>query len=181
MPTPESAADALADAERTRRDFAAGVVLPAGYDYAMGTAIAVQVTTAAVGLTLDGAAAAVTVLGGVALFTVVAAIQLLRFRRANGVWLGGFASKVVLGTATTASLAYAASLFGALAAASQELWWLVGVLAIAGAVGYVISGRQWLHRYRNDPAGYGPGESVMWLISITVFAISGYVLLVING
>ena len=54
------------------------------------------------------------VLGGVALFVLVAAIQLVRFRQLNGVWLGGPASRVVLGTAPAASMSYALALGGSI-------------------------------------------------------------------
>ena len=37
------------------------------------------------------------------LFGVVAAVQLWRFTRLNGVRVGGFAARVVFGSATTAS------------------------------------------------------------------------------
>jgi len=96
---------------------ASGVRLPRGYEPAMGTAIALQILTAAVGLTSEASWGGPVALVGAAGFVVVAAIQLARFRRLNGVWLGGFASKVVLGTATAAAVAYAVGLFGALAAA----------------------------------------------------------------
>jgi hypothetical protein len=185
METPRTSPDdpeaTLAAAEQSRARLVADIALPAGYETAMGIAIAVQIAAAAVGLTVDEAWAGPLVLLGVAVFVGVAAVQLARFRALNGVWLGGFASHVVLGTAAAASVAYAAALFGALAAASQEQWWLIGLLSIAGAVGYVASGRRWMDRYRGDPATHGPGETIMWLLSITALAVSGYVLLVING
>lgn len=180
-PSPEGAAAMLAAAEQSRTRIAADIRLPRGYEPAMGGAIAVQIASAAVGLTTDAAWGAPVTMLGLGIFVLVAAIQLARFRRVNGVWLGGFASKVVLGTAAIASVAYAVALFGALAAASRELWWLVGLLAIAGAAGYVAGGRRWMARYREDPAAHGSGETVLWLLAMTAFIVSGFVLLVIEG
>ena len=64
--------------------------------------------------------------GDCVLFGVVAAVQLWRFTRLNGVRVRGFASKVVFGSAATASFGYAVALVVAYAAAAQGLWWLTG-------------------------------------------------------
>jgi hypothetical protein len=80
----------------------------------LALAVAVQIGLTA--LTF-GAGALWPVVAGLAVFAAVAGVQLLRFRRRNGVWLGGFASRVVLGTATPSSVAYAIALAAAIWAA----------------------------------------------------------------
>ena len=72
------------------------------------------------------------VVAGVAVFAAVAGVQLARFRRLNGVWLGGFTSRVVLGTATAASVSYAVALGAAIWAAYGERWWLVALWSSVG-------------------------------------------------
>ncbi len=74
--------------------------------------------------------------GGLAVFAAVAGVQLARFRRLNGVWLGGFASRVVLGTATAASVSYAVALAAAIWAAYGDRW---GLVALWSAVGKALS------------------------------------------
>src|SRR4051794_839001 len=109
-PTADEASAALLDAEAMRATLADRIVTPSWFFVSLGVAIAVQIATVAVGLgdkpALDagevGAAWLVAV--GVAVFAAVAGVQLARFRRLNGVWLGGFASRVVLGTATAAAV-----------------------------------------------------------------------------
>ncbi|WP_322937218.1 hypothetical protein [Nocardioides bizhenqiangii] len=178
---PQTAAATLAAAEQTRDRLAAEIRLPRGYEPAIGTAIAIQIATAAVGLTAGAGWGALVALAGLLGFAVVAAVQLLRFRRLNGIWLGGLASRVVLGTSPLASIAYAVALFGALGAASRDWWWLVGLLSMAGTTGYVVSGRRWLARYRIDPATHGRGETFLWLLGITAFVVAGCVLLVLES
>ena len=92
------------------------------------------------------------VAAGLAVFATVAGVQLVRFRRRNGVWLGGFASRVVLGTATPASVAYAIALAAAIWAADDARWWLVALWSAAGGAGYALGGRRWL---RTLPRGAG--------------------------
>jgi hypothetical protein len=86
----------LTAAEASRSTLARGIATPSWFFTSMAVAIATQ----AVGLADDAPWA---LAGGLAFFTAVAAVQLARFRRRNGVWLGGFASRVVLGTGTLAS------------------------------------------------------------------------------
>jgi hypothetical protein len=121
----------------------------------MGAAIAAQLATTAVGL---GADALWVLAAGLAIFVAVAVVQLARFRRLNGVWLGGFASRVVLGTGIPASASYAIALGAAIWAAFDELWWLVALWSIAGGAAYALSGRWWLRGYRALPAVHGRGE-----------------------
>jgi len=175
-----SDAEALRDAERARDAWAEAVVLPRGHDVAIGGAVAVQVATTAIGLSVDEPWALWALVGGLVLFGVVAAIQLWRFTRLNGVRVGGFASRVVFGTATTASLAEGVSLVGAYAAAVRDLWWLVALISVAGGVVYVLSGRRWLRAYRQEPARFGAGESTLWVALAVGLAVAGLVFLVLQ-
>ena len=138
-----------------------------------------QIATSAFSITDDRAWAPIR-LGGVALFVLVAAIQLLLFRQLNGVRLGGLASRVVLGTATAASISYAFA-FGASAwAAFNRMWWLAAVCAVAGGAAYALSGRRWWRRYQGDPASHSRGESAGWIAILGAVAIAGLVLLVLE-
>ena len=93
------------------------------------------------------------------MFGLVAVVQVHRFRRLNAVRSSGFVSRAVLGTAAAASWGEAAGLAAAVAAALHDLWWLVGVSAVAGGVIYSLSSRRWLRAFRADPAGQATGES----------------------
>ena len=119
--------------------------------------------------------------GRLGVFVAVSAVQLARFRRRNGVWLGGFASRVVLGTGTAASLSYVLSLGAAIWAAYGDHWWLVAAWSAAGGAAYALSGRRWLRGYRHHPAAHARGESLAWLALLTAAAIGGLALLVLNA
>jgi hypothetical protein len=134
--------------------------------------------TTAVGL---GDGAPWVLAAGLAMFAAVAGVQLARFRRLNGVWLGGFASRVVLGTGTLASASYAIALGAAIWAAYDARWWLVTFWAVAGGAAYALSGRRWLGAYRAQPAVHGRGESAAWLALLGVTALAGLALLLINS
>ncbi len=82
------------------------------------------------------------------------------------------------GTATAASISYAAALGGATWAAFAGVWWLVPLGSIAGGVAYALSGVRWLRKYRSDPAVHSRGESAAWLAVMTVLALTFLVLLV---
>jgi hypothetical protein len=172
------ASAALAEAEASRAALAGRIATPSWFFTSMGAAIAIQIATTAAG------AVAVTVwllIGGVAVLAAVAGVQLARFRRLNGVWLGGFASRVVFGTGTVASVSYAAALGGAIWAAYGSRWWLVGLFSLAGGGAYALSGRRWLRTYRSEPADHARGESVAWLAALGVMAAAGLALLLINS
>jgi hypothetical protein len=94
--------------------------------------------------------------------------------------VGGFASKVVFGSATTASFGYVVALVVAFAAAAQDLWWLTALAAVCGGLVYVLSGRRWLRAYRREPARLGAGESTLWVALAVVLAVAGLVLLVLE-
>jgi hypothetical protein len=177
-PTAAEASAALTDAESSRAALVHGIATPSWFFTSMGAAIAAQIATMAAGL---GAGATWALAAGLAIFVAVAGLQLARFRRRNGVWLGGFASRVVLGTGVTASVTYVMALGAAMWAAYDARWWLVALCSIAGGAAYALSGRRWLRAYRAQPAVHGRGESAAWLALLTVAAIAGLALLVING
>jgi hypothetical protein len=182
-PTAEEASAALVDAEATRGSLADRIATPSWFFVSIGVAIAIQVATVAVGLgdkqSLDAGEVGTPwlVAVGVAVFAAVAGVQLARFRRLNGVWLGGFASRVVLGTATAASVSYPVALGGAIWAAYGERWWLVALWSLVGGAAYALSGRRWMHSYRGDPAAHARGESFAWLALVTAAAVGGLVTL----
>ena len=173
-PTAAEAAAALSAAETSRAGLAGRIVTPSWFFTSMGVVIAVQIATTAAGLG-DGDGVALAV--GLALFAIVAGVQLARFRRLNGVWLGGFASRVVLGTGTAASLSYAIALGAAIWAATGAHWWLVALWSVVGGAAYALSGRRWMRTYRADPAVHGRGESLVWLGLLVVVAVAGLVVL----
>lgn len=172
------ASAALTEAEATRAALAHGIATPSWFFTTIGAAIALQIGATAVGL---GAGAMWVLIAGWAVLAAVAGVQLARFRRHNGVWLGGLASRVVFGTGTASSLSYLAALGGAIWAAYASRWWLVAVLSLAGGGAYALSGRRWMRTYRAAPAAHARGESAAWLAAIGVTAVAGIALLLING
>jgi hypothetical protein len=179
-PTPEDAAAALVEAEASRTHLAGTLALPSFFYAAIGAVVAVQIATTAFTIADDRGWAHAIRLGGVALFGLVAAIQLVRFRQLNGVRLGGLASRVVLGTATAASISYVLA-FGASAwAGFNRMWWLVAVCAVAGGAAYALSGLRWWRRYQGDPASHSRGESAGWIATLGLVAFAGLVLLVLG-
>lgn len=179
-PTPAEAAAALADAEGSRARLVHDLVLPSWFHVSISAAIAVQIATTALGLASDHTWAHLLLVIGLVGFALAAGVQLVRFRRLNGVWLGGLASRVVFGTATAASATYAAAFAASVWAACAGAWWLVPLCAAAGGVAYGLSGRRWVRIYRDDPAAHGRGESIAWLATLIVFAIAALVLLVVE-
>ena len=176
-PTAAEASAALTDAEASRATLAHGITTPSWFFTSLTAAIAAQIATTAAGLGVDAPWA---LAGGLAAFAAVAAAQLVRFRRLNGVWLGGFASRVVLGTGTAASASYVLALGLAIWAAYDAQWWLVALCSIAGGAAYALSGRRWMRTYRAEPAVHGRGESAAWLALVAVAAVAGLALLAIN-
>jgi hypothetical protein len=179
VPTPGDAAAALAEAEASRTRLAGALVLPSFFYTAIGAAIAVQIATTAFTIADDREWALAIRPGGVALLFLLAAIQLVRFRHLNGVWLGGLASRVVLGTAPAAFISYALA-FGASAwAGFNRMWWLAAVCAVAGGAAYALSGLRWWHRYQSDPASHSRSESAGWVAILSALAVAAVVLLVL--
>jgi hypothetical protein len=176
-PSAADAAAALADADAVRARVAAGVAVPSWFAAFLGAAIATHIATTAVGVT-EGRP---WVLGaGLAMFAAVAGVQLARFRQLNGLWLGGFASRVVLGTSAAASCSYAVALAATIWAASAAQGWLVALCSIAGGAAYAMSGHRWLRGYRAQPWRHARGESPAWLALLAAAALAGVVLLVLN-
>ena len=186
-PTPAEASAALTDAEASRAALAGGIETPSWFFTSLGAAIAVQIETVAIamqfGPTASGldAGGVLLLVAGVAILAAVAGVQLARFRRLNGVWLGRFASRVVLGNAPAASVSYAAALAGAIWAADGSRWWLAVLFSLAGGGAYALSGRRWLRAYRAEPAAHGRGESAAWLAALGLVAVAGLVVLLINA
>src|SRR3954454_20826131 len=186
-PTPEEASAALVDAEATRATLADRIATPSWFFVSLGVAIAAQIAAVAVGLgdkqALDAGELGTPWLPapGLPLFAAVAGVELARFRRLNGVWLGGFASRVVLGTATAASVSYPVALGAAIWAAYGERWWLVALWSLVGGAAYALSGRRWMQTYRGDPAAHARGESLAWLALAVIAGLGGLGMLLLNA
>lgn len=177
-PTRAEAAAALRDAEASRAAIADGVATPSWFFTSMVVAISVQIATTAVGL---GDGPVWLLVAGLAFFAAVAGAQLVRFRRRNGVWLGGFASRVVLGTGTAASSSYIIALGAAAWAGLEKQWLLVLLCALGGGVAYALSGLRWLRGYRAQPVARARGESAAWLALSGAVALAGLALLLISA
>jgi hypothetical protein len=175
-PSAAQAAAALADADALRARVAAGVTTPSWFTASLGAAIAIHIATTALGVT-DGRPWLLA--AGLAIFAAVAAVQLARFRRLNGLWLGGLATRVVLGTGATASASYAAMLAAAIWASYATQEWLVALCAVAGGAAYAVSGHRWMRAYRAQPARHARGESTAWLAVLAAAALTGLLLLVL--
>jgi hypothetical protein len=176
-PTHDEAAAALTQAEATRARFAGDIVLPPWFVASIGAAISVQIATTALGLANRTPWLIAT---GVAVFAIVGVLQLLRFRQLNGVWLGGLAGQVVLGSRTVTSLSYAAALTVAIWAAFGARWWLMAPASLLGGAGYALAGRHWMRAYQGAPHEFGRGESAAWLTAVSAVAIAGIVVLVLG-
>ena len=177
-PTPQEAATAIADAEAGRALLADHIVVPPLFFATIGAAVAIQIGTTAAGLAGAGESPLWLLAAGFAVFLAVAAVQLARFRRLNGVWLGGMVSRVVGGTAAAASTSYVAALAAAVWAAFAGVWWLVPLTAAAGGVAYGLSGRSWMRKYRSEPAAHSRGESAVVVTVCVVLTLAGLILLV---
>lgn len=178
--TPNEAAVALDAAEASRAQLARRLVLPSAFFASIGAAIAVQIASAAIGISNQNLRGLLLLIAGGAVFALTAAIQLARFRRRNGVWLAGLASRAVLGASTPGSTVYVAAMGTAVWAAFSEAWWFVAVFSVVGGLGYGLSGRRWLRIYRGDPAAHGRPDSTAWLALVALAALAGLVALVIE-
>lgn len=176
--TAHEAAAALAGADATRERLARSIRTPPWFFVTLGVAITVQIALFAVGLGEDRPW---LVVSGFAVFVAVGAVQLARFRRLNGAWLGGFASRVVLGSGPAAATSYAVALGLAVWAAYADRAWLVACCSVAGGAAYALSGRRWLSTYRAEPAEHSRGESAVSLLVGAVAATAGLMLLLLNG
>jgi hypothetical protein len=176
--TPSEARATLADAESARARLASSLLLPSYFCSSIGTAIAVQIGTGAAGIGVQKPWGLAVLGGGVLVFVLTAGIQLARFRRLNGAWLGGLASQVVLGTAGLASAAYAAAFALATWAALAGAWWLTPIAAVAGGGAYAWAGRRWWRSYQGAPAEHSHGERAVVLAAAAVVAVGGLAVLV---
>lgn len=180
-PTADEAAAALLDAGSARDQFADRLTLPAWFHTSIGLAIVVQTATLAVGVAAQSSAGIGLAICGLVPFALVAVVQLVRFRRLNGVWVGGLASRVVFGSDATASAVHFLAMGAAIWAAFEAHWWLVGLSAMAGGVGYALCGIRWMRSYRGDPATHSRGESVLLLAALAVPLFAGAVLLLVGA
>jgi hypothetical protein len=177
-PSAEDASRALQDAEAARDQLAAAVALPTLFFPSIAAAVAVQIFTTALGVAGQSTATFVTLGLGLLVFAVVAAVQLVRLRRLNGVRVGGIASRVVFGSASTASTVHVLAMAAAIGAAFVDAWWLVALFAVAGGIGYAVSGARWMRAYRDAPDRHSRAESGLLLAAIALPAVAGVVLLV---
>jgi hypothetical protein len=176
-PTRDEAARALRGAEASRARLAEDVALPSWFATSLGAAIALQIWTAAVGVG-DGSPWALV--AGLAVVVVVGGVQLARFRAGNGVWLGGLAGQVVLGTGRLASSSYVVALGAAIWGAAEREWALVALASLAGGAAYAVGGTRWLATYRAAPEEHGRGTSAASLAILSLAAIAGLLLLVLE-
>jgi hypothetical protein len=181
LPTPEEAAAALAEADTSRARLAGGLTLPSFFYSSLGVTVAVQIAAGAGEVALDTVLTRSLAIAGAALFGLTAGLQLVRFRQLNGVRIGGLTSRVVLGTGWAAGVSYGLALTVACWAALAGRWWLVAVCAGAGGLGYALSGRRWVRRYRGDPASHARAESAGWLVAGSALALAAMALLVLVG
>lgn len=177
-PDPAEAAAALDDLHRSQTKLAAGVRLPSGFYPTIGLAISATIFLTARGLAAGPKQVPVLMFVGLAVFAVVAGVQVLRFRRLNGVRVRRLVSQVVLGTGTLASLTYAAALAGAAWAGFGGNWWVAALCAAAGGAGYVAGGMRWMRQYRADPQLNGRSETAWWVAAVCALAVAGAFLLV---
>ncbi|MEO5981971.1 MAG: hypothetical protein ABIQ13_06610 [Pedococcus sp.] len=177
-PTPDEAAAALLDAGSARDQLSQRLTLPSWFHASIGLVVVVQTATLAVGVADQSSAGIGLAVAGLVPFVLVAVVQLVRFRRLNGVWVGGLASRVVFGGDAAASTVHFLAMAAAIWAAFEERWWLVGLCAVSGGVGYALCGVRWMRSYRGDPAAHSRGESVLLLVALLVSLLAGAVLLV---
>ncbi|MGY2877024.1 hypothetical protein ACVW00_004214 [Marmoricola sp. URHA0025 HA25] len=177
-PSPEDASAALLDAAAAREHLAAAIVLPSFFFTSLATAVAVQIMTTALGVTVYTTPARVAFGAGLVAFCVVAAVQLVRFRRVNGVWVGGIASRVVFGSATGPSTVHVLAMAAAIGAAIADAWWLVALCAVTGGIAYAVTGARWMRAYRDAPDRHSRAESALLLVALALPAVGALVLLV---
>lgn len=176
---PRDLAAELAHAEELRASLTETLRLPSRFHESIGVAIAVQISTTAYALA-GGRGAGLVLIAGLVVFAVVAGIQLGRFRRLNGVWVGGLASRAVFGTSTLSSVVYAGALAAAVWAALVGLWWLVPAAALLGGGGYAASERRWWQAYLRDPEHHARAEPPRYLAGLAILAVVGMAVLMVS-
>jgi len=178
-PSAAEASTALNDAEASRTTLAQRIVAPSWFFTSIGVAVAAQIASCAVGVGATSPGTLAALVAGIVALAAVAGVQLTRFRRLNGVWVGGFVSRVVLGTGALASASYAITSVAAILAAFDSQWWLVAIWSTIGGAAYALSGRRWLSVYRAEPARHAQAESAVWFGVMAVAALAGLALLLI--
>lgn len=176
---PSDPAADLADAEAARRRLAAGLRLPSGFYASLGVAVAVHIGSAVYGLLDPTGERLVALVAGALFFVGVAAVQVVRFRRINGVQVDGLVSRAVLGTSTWSSLAEAGGLAGGFWAAHEGLPWLAAAAAVAGGAAYAFGAHRWWRGYQADPAGHVRAESRPTLVAYGLVAVVALVALLV--
>jgi hypothetical protein len=171
---------ALAEARAARDRMAGKLALPSYFYSSIGAAIAVQIASTALAFGVEPPVAGVSLIAGLLIFSLAAVLQLARFRRLNGVWLGGLASRVVLGTANLTSAVYATAFAASIWAVLVDAWWLVPITAVCGGAGYAWCGRRWWQSYRNDPDQRRREDSKALLLVLPVLAAVGLAVLLVG-
>lgn len=138
---------------------ASSLRLPEGFAPVLGSAIAVQLATAAIGIERQTVGGLVIVAAGLAVFGLAAGWLLARFKSLNGASVGGLTSRAVLGTSHLSSAVYGVAFVAATWAAFGEAWWLVALSALAGGAAYAVCALMWWRTYQRDPATHARGES----------------------
>lgn len=164
-----------------RDGFSQQLLMPSFFYTSIGLAIVIQTATLAVGVAAQSPAGIGLAVAGLIPFAFVAWLQLSRFRRLNGVWVSGLASRVVFGGGAGASTLHFLALGIALWAAFDKSWWLVGVCAIAGGAAYALFGALWMRSYRADPAANSRGESALLLVALIVLLAGAVVTLLLQS
>jgi hypothetical protein len=175
---PGDPARELADAEVARQRLTGALRLPSWFHTSLGLATAVQIGTAAYGVSQQSGPPMVVLAAGTLLFLVVVFVQVVRFRRLNGVRVDGLVSRAVLGTSTLSSLAYSGGLAGAVWAAFEDQPWLAAAAAVLAGAAYTASAHVWWRRYLADPAGHARAESRATLLGYGLVAVAALVVLV---
>ncbi len=179
--SPDDPSQDLAAADQARQRLAAGLRLPRGFYPALGVAVAIQIGTAAYGISGQSGTGLAVALAGVAVWLGVAAVALHRFRQINGVRVDGLTSQVIMGTGSLATGIYVCAFGAALWAAFASLWWLVVATAVVGGVGYALAARQWWRAYQQDPDPRAGGVSPRALAVLAALACLGLVVLLVNS
>ena len=155
--------------------------LPPAFAAVLGSAVAVHLLTAAVGIEQQDVAGLGLVAAGLVVFALAAGWLLSRFRSLNGASVGGLTSRAVLGTSHTSSAVYAAAFAVTTWAAFEGPAWLVVACAVAGGAAYAASALAWWRAYQRDPAAHARGESRLVLGLLGLSAVVGAVVLVLSS
>ncbi len=175
---PSDPAGDLAAADVARKRLAASLRLPSWFHISLGVAVAIQIGAAAYGVAEQTGWGVAVAVAGCLPFVVVARMQVVRFRRLNGVRVDGFVSRAVLGTSGWSVLAEVAGLAGAIWAAMEDQPGLAAALAVAGGAAYAAGAHLWWRAYQRDPAGHARAESLATLLGYGLVAVVALVLLV---